>query len=196
MYNLIEIPIDFRKEIYSFDKTEAKNYFNWYNQIKNERVNVLLSHVNNEFENWKLDNSRESLHDLFIWFVNNISFRNINQSEIEKIKLQISKTPQFIDVIEIPKYVLSEQSIAICFDISIYFGDTIIKNTNNCSWGQKLNSKSFIDYASPVILSNDYKVPFNIRRVIENLAEMILENSDKTFTFQELYDEAIANYTR
>jgi len=189
MYSLIELPQKFNKDMYSFDKLEAKEYYEWFNLIKNERLDVLKNHVQLEYPDWELEYSRTSLIDLYSWFSKNICLERISEKEISKIKEQINQTPLFNNVIDIPEYVYSAVTASVCFDVGIYLGETLIKNNKDVKWGQKINSKNYIDYVQPILISKNYKVPINPRRAAESLAYDILYKTIKKETFLDLFDD-------
>lgn len=191
MYSLIEVPSFANKDIYTFSKEDAKEYFRWFKEIKATRLQILEQSVCKDYEDWELNYTRDSLFYLYEWFIKKISYRLATESEKEEINSQISRTPLLIDVIEIPEKIFTDETVSICFDIGCYFGDTIIFNITTARWIQKTNSKKYIDYAQPLIEVDDKNVPFNPRRVIENIARLSLDNSNKLFSFLELFDELV-----
>ncbi len=191
MYSLIEVPLFVNKDIYTFSKEEAKEYFRWFKEIKATRLQILEDAVCRDYRHWELNYTRESLFSLYEWFINKISYRLVTNEEEEEFKSQISKTPLLIEAIETPEKTFTDETVSICFDIGCYFGDTIIFNNTEARWIQKTNSKKFIDYAQPLIEINVNNVPFNPRRVIENIARLKLDNSNKLFSFLELFDELV-----
>ncbi|MFL9843550.1 hypothetical protein [Flavobacterium rhizosphaerae] len=194
MYNLIKLPRVFDKDVYSFDKSEAKEYFDWFKNVKNERLDILKIYVQLEYPNWNLDYDRESLIDLYSWFAKNIYLKKINIEEVKRMKVQINKTPPFSNIINIPEYIFSENTVSICFDIGVYLGETLIRNCEGVKWGQKISSKNYIDYAYPLLISKNYKVPINPRRAAESLAHDILNNSPKKENFINLFDDLASKF--
>ncbi|GEM_PF-2261913 len=189
MYSLIEVPDFANKDIYTFSKEEAKQYFKWFNDIKLNRLLTLEQSVRTVYSDWSLEYNRDSLVLLYDWFLNIISYREITETEVDSIKAQISKTPFFVGIIDIPKKVFTDETVSVCFDIGSYLGDTLITQVTEAKWIQKLSSKKYIDYAQPLIDLQNSKVAFNPRRVIENIARLKLDNSSKLFSFVELFDE-------
>lgn len=196
MYPLVKIPEFADKDIYSFSKEEAKEYFKWFLSIKNERMQILEKEIKQNFPNWKLDFTRHSLVDLYEWFVKKVMYRSMTDNETEAFRNQIAQTPQFIGVIDIPTKTYTEETVSICFDIGIYLGDTIIINVNGTKWMQKINSTNYIDYVHPLIATKVSKVPFNPRRITESMAGSILDKSDKSFSFLELYDDLVVKFSK
>jgi hypothetical protein len=188
MYQLIVVPQSFNKDIYSLSKEQAKEYFTWVRSIKSERIEVLEKNIKTMFPDWRPDYSKKSLIDLYSWFVQIISLELIGKAEIDKFKEQIAKTPQFINIIPVPKYVFTTETISICFDVSLYFGETMVKCVTDVKWSQKINSLNFIDYAYPLLVSKNSTVPVNPRRLVENLATDILHKESETKSFIELFD--------
>lgn len=195
MYPLIKIPAFVNKDIYTFSKEEAKEYFKWFTSIKSERLRILESKVQEMYPEWKLDFTRNSLINLYEWFGKKVIYRNINEEEKEEIKKQISKTPLLVGVIDIPETTFTDETVSICFDIGVYMGDALIFNVLGTKWVQKINSTNYIDYAQPIIATKVSKVPFNPRRVAESMARSILNKSTKSFSFLELFDDLALEFS-
>jgi len=195
MYPLIKIPTFANKDIYTFSKEEAKEYYKWFTSIKRERSQILESEVQEIYPEWKLDYTRNSLINLYEWFRKKVMYRNMNKEEKEELKEQISKTPLLVGVIEIPETTFTAETVSICFDIGVYFGDALIFNVLDAKWIQKINSTNYIDYAQPLIATKVSKVPFNPRRVIESMAGSILDKREKLFSFLELFDDLVLKFS-
>lgn len=189
MYPLVSIPSFANKSFYDFTHEESKRYFNWFLKIRNERIDILESNVQLLYPKWKADYSRSSLNELYDWLGKQVEYRLMTDDEKMMIKDQISSTPLFIDVIPIPNVTFTDETVSICFDTGIYFGETLIKNIPDLMWIQKLNSKKFIDYAQPLISRKKSKVPVNPRRVAENIASSFLDREQNEITFEELFDK-------
>jgi hypothetical protein len=195
MYPLIKIPSFATKDIYTFSKEEAKEYYKWFTSIKSERVQILESEVQQMYPEWKLDYTRNSLISLYEWFEKKAKYRNINDEEKEEIEKQISKTPLFVGVIEIPETTFTDETVSICFDAGIYFGETLIFNVLGTKWLQKINSTKYIDYAQPIIATKVSKVPVNPRRSMEGIARRLLDRDTKEIPFVELFDKLVLRFS-
>ena len=195
MYPLLKIPAFANKDIYTFSKEEAKEYYKWFTNIKNERLQILESEVQKKYPEWKLDYTRNSLINLYEWFESKVMYRKINANEKEEIEKQIGKTPLLVGLVEIPETTFTNETVSICFDIGIYFGDVFVNNQTGIKWIQKINSTNYIDYAQPLIATKVSKVPINTRRVAENMARIILDNEEKRKSFLELFDKWVLEFS-
>lgn len=195
MYPLVKIPVFAIKDIYTFSKEEAKEYFKWFKSVKNERLQILESEVQKMYPEWKADYTRNSLIKLYEWFESRIKYREMNEEEKEEIEKQISNTPLFVGIIEIPETTFTDETVSICFDIGVYWGELVIDNFHGTKWIQKNNSSNYIDYAQPLIAAKNSKVPINPRRILESMAGSILDKSEKLFSFLELYDDLIDEFS-
>lgn len=195
MYPLIKIPDFANKDIYTFSKEEAKEYYKWFTTIKSERLQILETEVQKMYPEWKLDYTRNSLITLYEWLGKKVMYRNMNDEEKEEIKKQISKTPLLVSVIVIPDTTFTDETVSICFDIGVYFGDSLIFNVPGTKWIQKINSTNYIDYAQPLIATKFSKVPFNPRRIAESMAGSILDKSEKSFSLLDLFDDLALKFS-
>ena len=140
------------------------------------------------YPDWVADYSDTSLFKLYEWFKQQIAYRVMTQEEKEQIENQISITPLFVGVIPIPELTFTVETVTICFDTSIYFGETLVYNTNNLKWKADLASKKYADYAQPLLFKDGNKVPLNPRRIIENVAYNILDKGERDMSFIKLFD--------
>lgn len=195
MYPLIKVPAFANKDIYTFSKEEAKAYYKWFTSIKSERLQILESEIQEMYPEWKLDYTRNSLINSYEWFGKKVMYRNMNDEEKEEIKNQISKTPLLVGVIDIPETTFTDETVSICFDIGIYFGDSLIFNVPGTKWIQKINSTNYIDYAQPLIATKVSKVPINPRGAMEGIARRVLDRDTKEITFVELFDKLVLRFS-
>lgn len=190
MYPLINVEQPFAsKDFFSFTKEEAKEYLKWFLKIKNERLQILESQVQQLFPEWKLDYTKDSFEKLYEWFSKTVAYRPMTENEKEEVKRQIEITPLLVDVVPIPEKTFTNETVSICFDIGMYFGEALIFNVSSVKWVQKITSTSYIDYAQPLIANQKSKVPINPRRIAESLAQQILDKDIKKTTFAELLDK-------
>jgi hypothetical protein len=174
---------------------EAKEYLRWFLNIKEERIEVLESNVKQIFPKWEADYTNESLVTLYQWFKKLIAYRPISQEEKKSFDNQISKTPLFVGVIPEPETTFTDETVSICFDIGLYFGELLIKDVPLLMWTQKLNSKNYIYYAQPLLSKPKSKVPVNPRASMEGIARRILDKDIKETTFEILYDKWFRKFT-
>ena len=187
MYSLIKTPLFTTKEFFSLSKEEVKEYFKWFISIKNERLQILEKSVQEIYPEWKLDYTKNSLVDLYLWFKTKVAYRKMTDWEKMEIKKQISQTPLLTDVISLPELTLSDEAVSICFDVGVYLGDTLIHQNSEIKWVTKLNSAKYIYYGQPLIAKSMSKVPLNPRAAIEGIANRILDKDSEEFTFLKLF---------
>ena len=119
----------------------------------------------------------------------------MTENEKEEVRKQISTTPLLVDVVTIPAVTFTDETVSICFDMGIYFGESLIFNVPSVKWMQKLGSTNYIDYAQPLIANKKSKVPINPRRIAESLAQRILDKDVMEITFAELLDKWILKFS-
>lgn len=195
MYSLLKVPSFAVKDFFSFTKEEAKQYFKWFLQVKDERMQILRSHVQQEYPEWKSDYTRDSLIILYEWFRDQVRYRPMTEDEKEQVRQQINATPLLANVVSIPETTFTEETVSICFDIGVYWGDSLILNVPEVKWIQKTTSPNYIDYAQPLVAKHTSKVPINPRRVAESLAQRILDRDTIEITLVELFDKWVVKFS-
>lgn len=189
MYPLVQMPLHLNKDVFSLTKQDAKAYFKWFLEIRNKRLQILEINIKQMYPEWKLDYSKNSFHKLYEWFSQQVAYRPMTEIEKQEIRKQIGRTPLLVDVVPIPELTFTDATVSICFDVGVYFGESLIFNVQNAKWVQKITSINFIDYAQPLIAKENNKVPLNPRRIAESLAKRILDNHEVETTFVQLLDK-------
>ena len=195
MYSLVKIPLFANKSFFEFTKAEAKEYLQWFLSIKDERLTILESHVKLAYPDWEADYTRDSLVNLYKWFLRQVAYRPMTEEEKREVENQISETPLFVGVIPVPQATFTDETVSICFDIGLYFGEVLIKNIPSLKWVQKLSSTNYIYYAQPVLSKPISKVPVNPRASIEGIARRILDKDVEEITFEMLYNKWFEKFT-
>lgn len=149
IYEAMEPPFEI-KDFNKLKKKEAKLYFDWFLTQIPSRVQLLREAY--EFTDGgkasDLDFSVESLVSIWKWFIPYISKKELTQEEIEYEK---SCLPELVhDFIEL--YDISTETLILANDISIYFGETLIKSYPSLYWGVKFTPKSRMGVNRPVVL--------------------------------------------
>ncbi|MES1226564.1 MAG: hypothetical protein ABUT20_64410 [Bacteroidota bacterium] len=188
MYPLIKPPLFANKDFFEFTKNEAKEYLRWFLSIKDERISILESDVKKIYSEWQANYTKESLKVLYEWFAKQIEYRGATDDEKKEVENQITKTPLFVGIIPLPQNMFTTETVSICFDIGIYFGETLIKNIPSLKWDQKIDSPKYIYYAQPLLAKFQSKVPVNPRASMEGIARRILDKDVQEITFEMLYD--------
>ena len=147
-YERIEYPYDF----YGFDEMtnkQAKQYFEWYMSVMEERIAYLEHYVNNDGTTIKLDYSRDSLMVLWKWFETKIY---LEDKPIEEYERELAETPEcFREYVS--KEELSTETRKIMSDVAVYYGETFRRCFPiNCHWDYVRSGKHNISYHRPVLL--------------------------------------------
>jgi len=148
------------KPFEKFTLEDAENYFNWYISNINERVLCLT-----KFSNVQLNYSINSLIDIWAWFLKMAEIEKTPKIKLDEIKNELKGKPQdFIDTI------LHEQSVQfsleteyILRDVSMYFGDVIVKSNNSIHWGYHTDIKKDSFANMPLLMGfedRDFNPPF------------------------------------
>ena len=116
--------------------------------IKDERIEVLKNYIEEEGnENIKFDYTPESLIPLWDWYVEHIVMVKKSEEEIEE------ERSQYPDYVRIREEKISYDTLQIFYDISCYFGEVIIRNSEGKAyWGYKTKPKNMVSVKEPVIL--------------------------------------------
>jgi hypothetical protein len=189
MYPKIIVPPFANKSFFDFTKEEAKQYFKWFNGIKTERIKILESYIQKSYPGWEANYTKSSLKILYEWLGKHVEYRPTTEGEKREIEDQINKTPLFVNIIPIPKFTFTDETVSICFDAALYFGETLISNVDGLKWIQKLSSIKYIDYGQPLISKGKSKVPLNPRRVAESFADNLLKDRKSDVTFESLFEK-------
>lgn len=195
MYKKVEIPeFSANKSFSDFSKKETREYFRWFEGIKEDRLEYLISEVNKDCSFLILDYSKDSILGLTKWILSKIELEPVSKMELKQFKENLQKTPLLTDVISSPIKSLSQDFISIAFDVGLYFGETVVKGSNNHKWGYSLNPKSYIHYAQPIIIADHPSDNINPRFLIENEIKFSLrEEKDISVDFLlRVYDYAIS----
>lgn len=178
-YKIVSVPIEINKDFNKMSENDSNNYLNWLLSIKEERKQHIL-----QVSNTLLTNRKETLERLFHWFGNNITFRNKTDEELKTER-------DFYKDIVVVKKTLSIETISICFDIGLLWGDLLIKEKKNLKWVSYYEDKRSLEFAQPVIKSfnsnNDIDM-VNPRSLIEVIASKIMNNKRLEDEFNKKLD--------
>ena len=187
MYKLVTTPLFSSKSFFDFTKNEAEAYLSWFLESRLERLNILENYVQKDLPFWELDYKVKSFVELFDWFGTVISYRQMTGIEKSEVIQQLNSSELLASIIPIPEQTFTDQTVSICFDLGILFGELLIKQNNLLSWKYKVNSKKYIYYAQPIITREGIKVDFNPRAVIEIAAGKILDGLTNKNEFENLF---------
>src|SRR5579885_1235583 len=148
-YNLVYVPTKLRKPFHEMSKKEAKDFFEWFTNIKEERLKNLCDFIKRNVDiTFKCDFTKESLIPLLKSFYKVVAFRPMTETEMQECKDKYFL--KFKGDIEIPTKKLDDASVSFCFDAGIYYGETLIRLIDGLHWGYNYTAKKFVDYAQPI----------------------------------------------
>ncbi len=163
-------------------KKEAEACFEWFIQVKDERIKVLEKAVQTTpgFKSWRADYTPNSLSLLSKWFNSVVASRPMTPEEIKEEENKL--LPQFKDIIQIDTKTLSSQTVSICFDVGIYVGECLKNKLSHLQW-KLFEGRKYIDHNQPVL--EDFNgAGFNPRRIGEVQAGKILKGIGKVDLLQ------------
>ncbi|MCR5457867.1 MAG: hypothetical protein K6F14_07305 [Clostridiales bacterium] len=178
-YERIEYPYNF----YGFDEMtnkQAKQYFEWYMSVMEERIAYLEHYVNNDGTTIKLDYSRDSLIVLWKWFETKIY---LEEKPIEEYERELTETQEcFREYVS--KESLSIETKRIMSDVAVYYGETFRRCFPiDLHWDYVRGGRCHVSYHRPVLYGFNTKNPrmdFDPWLIVTNLARKSLrENEEK-----------------
>ena len=146
-------------------KDEAKEYFEWYvNQVE-YRIEVLKNCVLSESEGVMFDYTPDSLVALWSWYEKKIKIVNKTKEEIEQ---EMSRYPNWMHN-EISNTKISVDTLKYGMDIAIYFAEVIIRNTDGrIHWGYFTSPKKRMSVNEPILLGFMGDMDLNPRLIVLN----------------------------
>lgn len=170
-YPEIYIPID--KNIHDLSAKEAKVFNEWYVRNIEERIKVLEKTVkqNEKHAFWHADYSKESLEELGDWLFYNLSARKLSEKELERSIANNNYPDWFTDIVRehSGNRKFSDETYRKCFDVGIYFGESLRKIVPFLEWTYK-TSKNYIHRNQPILVKKGYKSSLNPRNIVEVVA--------------------------
>ena len=140
-------------ELISFEdmkKKQAEQYFVWYIDTIEQRIQNLEKYINLTGTRMVLDKTPNSLIELWDWFSNHIEVCTKDEQEL---MLESAMRPDWIKAhIMSDRRKLSLNTIMIAVDISAYFGEVFIKNNPNIYWGYLSKPKKLHGVNRPRVL--------------------------------------------
>lgn len=195
-YKLIEPPL--KRHVYETTEKEAQELFEWFIKVIPERLEILKKALKDtDHKPEKLDFSEESLDYLGKWFSKNLHWRRLTEEEIEADKIQYHKVIKkgnieinLADIVKLPKRDLSFETNSLCWDVGIYFAETLRKNVKGLRWDFVRKPKNDVDYHFPVLtgFGKDGTNRFTPKAIIRTVALKILEKKGGPFLLRDIYN--------
>ncbi len=148
-------------------KKEAQRYFEWFTSQVDNRIVFLKKFITaEEVEAGNIfDYSANSLIPLWKWYEKKINIDIKDEEEYEKDK---SMYPEWIKPY-IKRTKIANETLQIGLDVSMYFAEIIIKNSNGkIKWGYFTSPKKRMSVNEPVLLGFKGGMDLNPRLIILN----------------------------
>ena len=176
----------------NWDKKDVKAFGKWFMAEKDNRMQMLFDEVHRDpdFVDWQPDFSPESLKMLSYWFERHIQAESMPEDEYQKL---IAK---YIVMAEYKNNWLTKKSKSLIFDVSIYFGEVLLKELGDREWEQYIYvSKNNYEYgymSIPVIPAPKHKWTVTPWRNISVLAsKVIYTNSFKKDDIYTIFEKTL-----
>ncbi len=184
-YSLMTPPFQVR----NFDEMsekDAKEHYEWYLSEISNRLNLLEKAVNvlKPYQQVKLDFSKDSLIDLWGWYIDNVQI--VQKSEEEYQNELVSANPVTREFIQ--KDEIATGWLSIAMDISIYFAECLVKNNKVLNWGLVTKPKSLACVNKPVIVGFKNNMKLDATNIIFVQTRKILKGVRKRDALLQLYD--------
>ena len=185
MYPVTIAPFKF-DNFKGLSNAEAKEYFEWYMEVKTKRIDNLQKYIR-EKTNTKilLDYSVESLDAIWNWYKKEIEIEDMSEEDYRKA---CEGKPEWLqERLREEKTKVSIITWCICQDIAVYFGEVMTKRHEELYWDYFTKPKNAINVKEPIVtgfIKGLYFSPFQIlatltRRAVRNeessLKEMYLK---------------------
>ncbi|CAN5452851.1 hypothetical protein BH10BAC2_BH10BAC2_33950 [soil metagenome] len=168
-YEILILPIDYNKSFLDFDKEEVQKYYQWFLNIKSDRLTHLC--------NFLFAKSDDCLQEINLNVIEIFLLHSVSTvpKPKEQFDAELEKMPMHLKPYAKPdNYVLDKKTISICYDIGIFLGDLIIKLDPKIKWKLQ-NSDEYADYGQPILAKKNMKFDVNPFRVAKNVASKIYE---------------------
>lgn len=132
------------------NKKQAEQYFNWFMETKEERLQNLQRYISRDTKEVLLDKTPNSLIGLWKWFQAKIIWEEKTKEELQT---ELAERPEWMKkhIIESTQK-LSLVTRIIAFDISVYFGEVMVCNNDSLYWGYKMKPKKLDGVNRPIIM--------------------------------------------
>ncbi|MDE6716055.1 MAG: hypothetical protein K2J74_06200, partial [Muribaculaceae bacterium] len=156
-------------------KKELRELGKWFFAIKESRLIELekFIHRDPEFSNWKMDYTPESLITIQPWAEKQVITEPLTETDIARWKESIHYTKFRMPI---PERKVSAITDFIMFDLSIYFGEVLIRNNDRLEWTLCINrGRKYVNYGHIVIPINKY-TQCNPFRIFQSFSHYCKEN--------------------
>jgi hypothetical protein len=163
-YDDVQLP--FVTPVQQLSKAEARQYAAWYHQQVPVRIAILERAVRSTsgYEDWRADETPESLHALGRWFAGQVELRPKSQEELDRERAEAGE--RWADTVE--THTLTYRTMSMAYDIGMYWGALMVRALPQLSWKLIERSPRDADYHQPVLIApgNPQTMnPINLTRV-------------------------------
>jgi|GEM_PF-7102422 len=189
-YKIFEIPTFLERPYTEMSKEGAIVFFDWLNQIVEERMAELDSLTQGEL-NTTLDFSPKSLLPLGYWLREKLKLRKRTDEEIREM---VEGVPGWLkESIASRDEVLDELSLSIVFDMAIYVSQVLMKADERIKWKMHTKASKLDADRNQLILTGTTKWHCNPIRSMEIMCFGIAKQKRKPTEIKEFYEMCINN---
>ena len=166
-------PLDFR----NMSDKEACEYFEWFIQEIPKRLKELerVSYVS-------LDFSENSISLLGSWFGKFVETRPRTYEELE---IEYQKSPSWLHQY-IGRTILTEETLSLCIDIAIYFGEVLRRRHPRLRWDFVKKPKRDAHLHQPVIVPFPHNMHLNPVPFLVNVAGGVFQGEEPATELRRL----------
>lgn len=191
LYPLIKKPTFLTKEQKALALKELDKLFDEFLEIKRSRLEILFKTI---WEETPHPYSIELLDDLELFLKENTSVKRLSESEFKtKVRSQInfSYLPSHLikdEINRIRNYEFIEPTFSIIFDVSILFGELLIREVTNIYWDLE-KREEYSGYGHPILKNDslDYSIcpSLIISAYCHNLVKKTTKESIREIFFRQ-----------
>lgn len=131
-------------------KKQVELYFNWFMEAKEQRIRQLETYIRQEKPDICLNKTPKSLIPLWEWFQNHVEWEDKTEEDFKKI--MVGRPEWMRQHILENKKKMSVLTLTLAYDISVYFGETLITNHHDIYWGYRMKPKKLDGINRPILL--------------------------------------------
>lgn len=181
-YNMVKLPAT-KKEIRLFNKKEATEYLEWYVSEIENRVAILKEYAENDGCICEFDYSVESLIDLWMWYETKIK---VEKKTVQELEDEYNKIPEWLHN-EVSEIKISFDTYKIAWDISVYFGEVLVRNNIELHYGFFSKPKKRQSLNEPVVCGFKNDMDLNPRVLVNTCTHKSMTQIDAKRLFDLYY---------
>lgn len=143
--------VDFTNDLHNYQKEKIDYYHQWVNNNIKVRALALNEFL---FKNNMIELNSDKISEIELFLEKNLTFEEKPIEQIEEEKKNIPLI--FKDVVSINKYVMTNDTKMLCFDVGVLVGEFLIKYDSKLQWKYE-NSYQFSNYANLILCKKGFK---------------------------------------